>query len=80
LTSLVSEVVQALVVLTERDVRYKACSVEFILSQHNYSRWIPGFDPRPMLVRFMLFKLALGQDWVFPCQNYSTRASYMSPH
>ena len=72
--------VETLVVLTERDVHYRPCSVEFILSQHNYSGWIPGFDPRSMRVRFMLVKLALRQDWVFPCQDYSTNASYMITH
>jgi hypothetical protein len=62
LSSRATEVVETLVVLTEHDVHYKACSIKFILSQHNYSRWIPEFDPRPMHVRFMLFKLVLGQD------------------
>lgn len=70
--------VKTLVVLTEHDVHYKASSVEFILSQHHYSRWIPGFDPRPMRVRFVLVKLALGQDWVFPYRDYATSASCMS--
>jgi hypothetical protein len=47
----------------------------------SHSLWSPSFDPRPVLVGFVVDKVALGQVFppstlVFPSHSYSTSAAY----